>query len=30
MINFSGIDKHQDVSESIQKKVISNETIWFS
>ena len=26
MINFSGIDKHQDVTESIHKKVISNET----
>ena len=26
MINFSGIDKHQDVAESIRKKIISNET----
>ena len=26
MINVSGIDKHQDVVESIHKKVISNET----
>ena len=26
MINFSGIDKHQDVTESIHTKVISNET----
>ena len=25
MINFSGIDKHQDVTESIHKKIISNE-----
>ena len=25
MIHFSGIDKHQDVTESIQKKNISNE-----
>ena len=26
MINFSGIDKHQDATESIHTKVISNET----
>ena len=26
MINFSDIDKHQDVAESIHKKIISNET----
>ena len=26
MINFSGIDKHQDVHKSIYKKIISNET----
>ena len=26
MINFSGIDKHQDITESIQLKAISNET----
>ena len=26
MINFSGINKHQDVAESIHKKIISNET----
>ena len=26
MINFSGFDKHQDVGESIHKKIISNET----
>ena len=26
MINFSGNDKHQDVTESIRTKVISNET----
>ena len=26
MINFSVIDKHQDVTESIHTKVISNET----
>ena len=26
MIIFSGIDKHQDVTESIHTKVISNET----
>ena len=25
MIHFSGIDKHQDITESIQKKNISNE-----
>ena len=26
MINFSDIDKHEDVAESIHKKIISNET----
>ena len=26
MINFSGNDKHQDVTESIRTKIISNET----
>ena len=26
MINFSNIDEHQDVAESIHKKIISNET----
>ena len=26
MINFPGIDKHQNVTESIHTKVISNET----
>ena len=26
MINFSGSDKHQDVTESIRTKIISNET----
>ena len=26
MINFSSIDQHQDVAESIDKKIISNET----
>ena len=29
-INFSGIDKHQDVAESICKKIISNETKYSS
>ena len=26
MINFSNIDEHQDVAESIHKKILSNET----
>ena len=26
MINFSGIDKHRDVAESIHRKIFSNET----
>ena len=26
MINFSNIDQHKDVAESIHKKLISNET----